>query len=191
MAEFAEIASSMDDYLKILAHTSAARDSRNLATQSAVKHPENLILLCEHAFDPTSKLHRQACMVLDLAVESDAKIILPQVDGFTRSLQRLRNESAIRVMSRICLTIVKRIQVAEMHQQLISEACFDWLIGTHKVASKSNAIYCLVILARTNLWIESELRNILDKDFSSGTAAYKAATKYALKKLDACRQKNT
>jgi hypothetical protein len=176
----------MADFLTTLAHTSCARASRDHTASEALLVADGYGLLCLHAFDPKSELHRQACMVLDLVIEKDVQLIWPHLDDFVLSLKNIIDESSIRVMSRICVSLSK-LKLTDLQQQHITEACFDWLVGPHKVAAKSNAIYTLLILAQSDSWIATELQEIIQKDYSEGTAAYKAAAKKALRKLGKTR----
>ena len=69
------------------------------------------------------------------------------------------------------------------HLETITSACFDWLIGNHKVAAQAYAMTCLLLLGRKFDWIHPELRSILEQNYPNGSAAYKARARMTLAKL--------
>ncbi|MGB3152866.1 MAG: adenylosuccinate lyase, partial [Maribacter sp.] len=63
-------------------------------------------------------------------------------------------------------------------------ACFDWLIGNHKVAAKAYSMTCLLFLGRKFDWIHPELKLVLEQNYASGSAAYKARARMTLAKIN-------
>jgi hypothetical protein len=70
------------------------------------------------------------------------------------------------------------------HQlQLLTEACFDWLITDVKVATKVYAMRALFEFGTIQEWVLPQLKSILEKDYGSHTAAYHSASKALLRKM--------
>jgi hypothetical protein len=69
------------------------------------------------------------------------------------------------------------------HLELITASCFDWLIGDHKVAAKVYAMTSLLLLGRKFEWIHPELKMVIEQNYASGSAAYKARARMTLEKL--------
>jgi hypothetical protein len=60
---------------------------------------------------------------------------------------------------------------------------FDYLITHQKVAAKAYSMKTLYLLGKEYHWIHPELATILEKDFNTSTAAFKARARHLLKKL--------
>ena len=58
---------------------------------------------------------------------------------------------------------------------------FDWIIENHKVATQVFAMDTLLILGKKYDWVHNELKLILEKNTSSGSAGYQAHAKKILK----------
>jgi len=69
------------------------------------------------------------------------------------------------------------------HLEQMGAACFDWLIGEHKVAAKAYSMTSLLLLGHRFEWIHPELKMVLQQNYSSGSAAYKARARITLSKL--------
>jgi len=112
------------------------------------------------------------------------------LDFFCSNIKHLKNNSAIRPASKICLLLAfshfkkKEIILSDIQLQQITEPCFDWLIKNTKVASKCYFICTLHILGHHFNWIYPELKIILEKDYASHSAAYKAVGREILKKIN-------
>ena len=131
-----------------------------------------------------------ASWTLDHLLRKKLDLILPFVTDFGNGLKNLESESCIRPMAHICEMIVikridrrnlaykNRIQKKTM-EQLVS-ACFDWLIGSHKVAAKVFAMTSLLHLGTEFKWIHPELKPILENSVNSGTIGYQNRAKKTL-----------
>ena len=93
-------------------------------------------------------------------------------------------------MSKICLFIAKSnhrsngINLTQLQETQILEACLDWLIGDEKVATKATSIKTLFVLGKKYDWVHNELKTIIQQGYSENSAAYKAVTRNILKKID-------
>ena len=173
----------MFDLDLLLARTNMGRESRQYAADAVLSSEDSLALLCKQAFNPEATWHRIACAILDLACERNIAILQPYLPKFIKSLPLLTDQSAIRVMARICIMLSAQNILDEKQRTQIATCCFDWLIGPYKVAAQANAIYTLIHLNRYEKWIAGDLLPIIEKDYSAAPVSYKAAARRALKKL--------
>ncbi len=70
-----------------------------------------------------------------------------------------------------------------IYQERIIETYFDWMITNQKVAVKAFAMSSLYLLGQNNDWVHPELIMILERDFNSESAAFKARARHILKKI--------
>lgn len=126
----------------------------------------------------------QSSWVFDNVMRKDLSLLLPHIDAFCTSLSSLKSQSVIRPMAHTCeLLILKYFKKKDPsivqtlktnHLEQITEVCFDWLIGPHKVASKVFAMTCLFYLGEKFDWIRPELKSVIEQQISGGTAGFKS-----------------
>lgn len=105
----------------------------------------------------------------------------------------MKLDSSVRPIAKICEFLIKayfskninetKSVLKEIHLEQITTACFDWLIGEHKVAAKAYSITSLLLLGQKYEWIHPELKMVLEKNYPEGSAAYKARARMTLAKL--------
>ncbi|QBZ97662.1 hypothetical protein [Flavobacterium sangjuense] len=168
-----------------IAKSNASTNCRNGNRDFVVENPEYLKDLVAFATDLTNKNHYKAVWIIEMLVETHTKMLAPFVDIICETIPKYKHESAIRGMSRTVffLSTSKTISLSETQQEKLIEICLDWLIGDAKVAPKAYAMYTLGHYAKKHDWIKEELRNIIDKDFASQSAGYKAAAREVLRKI--------
>jgi hypothetical protein len=174
---------------KKLQNVSGLKEIRqNLANEiiaDATLFPE----LIEFSFQFSNKYSHKGCWILELVSSQKLEWLQPHLDFFCENIEKLKDESSIRAISKVCLFMVtshfgkKEIQLSDRHLQKITESCFDWLINDTKVASKCYSIRSLYVLGKHSDWIYPELRIILTKDYLTHSAAYKAVAREILKKI--------
>ncbi len=135
----------------------------------------------------------KASWVLEFAIKQKVSLLFPIMDRFTKGLHTLELESSIRPNAKICEILVTnyfskqdnavKSTLKSYHLEEITAACFDWLIGNHKVASQAYSMTSLFLLGKKYDWIHPELRIVLEQNYQSGTAAYKARARMILSKL--------
>ena len=118
---------------------------------------------------------------------------MPYLDTFTKNLKKIRFDSAVRPVAKVCGFIANdyyskrpntlQKMLTPTHKKLIIEACFDWMISDHKVASKAYAMETLYLFGKENDWIHPELTLILEQDFPTQSAGFKARARRTLKKM--------
>jgi len=181
---------SLESLLYIqIASSTAHRPIRDVLSGEVLKNAALLPELLAIAFDIKDKNHHKACWISELVFEAKIEWLGDHLDSFCTTLSQFTNESAMRPISKICQFAVQQHQnnpsfLNTDHIDLITEACFDWLINPKtKVATKAYAMRTLFLLGKKQDWIHPELTRILSEDASKHTAAYTAAAKDVLRKI--------
>jgi hypothetical protein len=118
----------------------------------------------------------------------------PYLDQFTTNMHRVHLDPAVRPVAKVCEYLIKAYYSKEdhaikttllpKHKERIIEACFDWMINDEKVAPKAYAMSTLFLLGRDHDWIYPELIIILERDFQTQSAAFRARARHILKKIN-------
>ncbi|MFP2996528.1 adenylosuccinate lyase [Spongiivirga sp. MCCC 1A20706] len=154
-------------------------------------------LLYDHLFNIAFKVDDpvscKACWVMEFVYLEQPELIIPYLDEFTYNLKQLQLDSSIRPLAKISQLMVQayfkkkpsEIQSAltNKHLELITEACFDWLIQDQKVAAQVYSMYALFYLGKKYNWIYDALRPVIEKDYNQGSAGYKAASRKVLARI--------
>jgi hypothetical protein len=171
---------------------SAHRKPRDENKDFILANPNYFTDLVRFGFDVADKDSHKACWILEIVAYEKLDWFVPELDFICKNLQKLTDESSIRPISKICQLLVNAhfskpgnaIVLAEDQLQKITETCFDWVIGDFKVATKAYSMRTLFVLGKHYDWIRPELKIILDKDYQHHSAAYKAAAREILKKIN-------
>jgi len=134
-----------------------------------------------------------ACWVFDHLMRKKLDYLLPYINSFVEGLRAIHWESTLRPMSHVLEMVNERyfvkkdtayIEAITVNQQeIMTEVCFDWLIGQHKVATKAFAMTSLFYLGQRFDWIWPELKIILEQNYASGSAGYKFRVRMILDKM--------
>ena len=177
------------EFQKKLDSVTGHRVNRQKIADEVLQNLELFPELMRLCFLTSNKNSAKAFWILELVCYDKLQWLLEYLDFFRSNIKNLTNESAIRPVAKICLLLTvshfkkKEIQITENQLQQITETCFDWLMTDVKVASKCYAIRSLHLLGNHFDWIHPELKVILEKDFTSHSAAYKAVGREILKKI--------
>ncbi|TDE51384.1 hypothetical protein [Flavobacterium sp. GT3P67] len=167
----------------------AYRETRLKIAHHILDNPNFLDELITICFTVSDKNSHKACWILEFVSYEKLKWLQPYMDFYCENIGKLKDESAIRPMAKVCQLLVtshfknKEIQLSENHLQKITETCFDWLINDTKVASKCYSIRTLYVLGKHFDWIHPELQIILEQNYTNHSAAYKAVAREILKKI--------
>ncbi len=166
-----------------------------MARVSALRKDREDMAHLAAADSPEDPLSVKACWVLDLAVEKDPMAFFPYLGQFIGGLGKIRNESAIRPLARICEQVSQRYYASPATErrrlatpkdlEALVAAAFNWLIGPHKVAAKVYSMTTLYHLGLDFNWIHRELELVLEKNYPEESAAYKARARMILAKIKA------
>lgn len=158
-----------------------------------LSRPELIKPLLEIAFKVNDPISCKACWILEFTAHKDLSYLFPHIDEVTDNLNTVHLDSAVRPMAKICELLIKsyfstnghktwKIMTSN-HLNQIAAACFDWLIGNHKVAAQAYSMTSLLLLGKKIEWIHPELKVILEQNYAQGSAAYKARARMTLAKL--------
>ncbi|WP_047245100.1 hypothetical protein [Maribacter thermophilus] len=184
---------TIDGLYQLLNYVDSSLAKREEATEIVLSDPTAIKLLLEVIGQNHNPVSCKASWIMEFTVRKELAIIYPYMDDFTNVLDKVTLESSIRPMSKICELLVDAHFSAHIHKsqdhiknnhlELITSACFDWLIGKHKVAPKAYAMTTLFLLGNKFEWIHPELKMILEQNYGKSSAAYQARARRVLKKI--------
>ncbi len=176
-----------------LDYVNHSRAKRAEMSALMLEKPHLMAMLMEIAFTVDDPISNRAWWVLEFTAKENLSYLLPHLDEFTDNLNRVHLDSSIRPAAKICELLMNayssklpnetRNALTEIHLERITSACFDWLIGEHKVAAQAYSMTCLLLLGEKLDWIHPELKMILEQNYTSGSAAYKARARMTLAKI--------
>jgi hypothetical protein len=156
-------------------------------------NPDIIAPLLEIAFTLDDPISSRACWVLEFTAKVHLPYIFPHLDTFTSKIGTVYLQPSVRPMAKICEYLIKsyfsrntnatQTVLTNDYLERITTACFDWLIGENKVAAQAYSMTCLLLLGRKFDWILPELKMILEKNYTNGSAAYKARARLTLAKI--------
>ena len=157
-----------------------------------IRDPEQLPDLLRIVFLDEHPLSSKASWILDMVLREELELLLPHIELFCKHLGKINLDSSIRPLAKICEMLVlagvkskkASINLSDDNLEAIATACFDWLITEQKVAPKAYSMTSLYYLGYKFPWIHEELRQVLEQNFASGSAAYKARARMILQKLN-------
>lgn len=135
-----------------------------------------------------------ASWVFDHLMRKNLDLVLPFTQDFILGIKNLTSESCIRPMAHTTQMLMESYFVRKkpnfikaLDKELLDilvEVCFDWLLEDHKVATKVFSMSCLYHLGARFKWIHPELKSILQKTITQGTAGYQNRAGKLLHKLE-------
>lgn len=176
-----------------LDYINATRRKRTEMATIVLSNTDLLEPLLEIAFDVDNPISSKACWILEYVAKENLDYILPHINLFSDNINSVKLDSSVRPMAKVCGYLIKAYfaknknktqdSLTHNHLELIAASCFDWLIGDHKVAAKVYAMTSLLLLGRKFEWIHPELKMVIEQNYASGSAAYKARARMTLEKL--------
>jgi len=180
--------------LDALDYVNHSREKRKEMALLVSNNPQLVKPLLEIAFEDLNIISSKASWVLEFTAKENLPFLFPHLDIFTSNIAALKLDSSVRPMAKICEYLIigyfrtkdRKICkiVSEKHLEEITSACFDWLIGNHKVAAKAYSMTCLLLLGRKFDWILPELKMVLEQNYENGSAAYKARARMTIEKIN-------
>jgi hypothetical protein len=184
---------NIEQLYKKLTYVNHSRSMRMEMAELVLNRPVLVRSLLEIGFRNEDPVSPRACWVLEFTARQDLRYLDPHLDQWATGLSVLNHESSIRPMAKICELLVLEYYgrsgdtglscLSPQHLELIATACFDWLIGPHKVAPKAYSMTSLYHLGKDFDWIHTELQMLLEIEYAAGSAAYKARARHILSKL--------
>lgn len=179
---------------KELNYVNHSREKRLKYANLVIDNPELVAPLLEILFEVDDKISCRAAWVFEFMCSEKLEAIMPHLDVFTANVSKVHLDSAVRPVAKVCELLAKTYygkEVSEIknhltqpHKEQIIEACFDWMINTkEKVAPKAYGMYALFHLGKEFNWVYPELIIILERDFTTQSAAFKARARQILKRI--------
>ena len=176
-----------------LNYVNHSREKRSEMATLILSHPDLIRPLLQICFDVDNPISNRACWVMEFTAKENISFIFPYLNDFTANLEALHLDSSVRPIAKICEYLTKSYflkdqnstqkALTDEHLQRITTACFDWLIGDHKVAAQAYSMTSLLLLGRKFDWIHPELTLVLEQNYTDGSAAYKARARMTLEKI--------
>lgn len=172
-------------FFKRIDASNASTNCRNGLLDFVLHNPEYLNELTSLALDIQYKNHYKGVWILEMIAEKQIQLLSPHINAICTAFPKIKNDSAIRGMSRVAffLGTTTQLTLTEKQEEKIIEICLDWLIRDERVAPKVYAMKTLDFLSKKHTWIKEELHTIIEKDYAQQSAGYKAAARDVLKKI--------
>jgi hypothetical protein len=184
---------SIEEFYKELSYVNASRENRSKFATMVLNDLSLFPKLIEILFMIDDKVSCRAAWILEFVCADYIYAIIPYLDKFTSNLKKIHLDSAVRPVSKVCGFIAQAyyskqpntIQktLTQIHIECIIEACFDWMITNQKVAPKAYAMETLFLFGKDYKWVHPELTQILEQDFPTQSAGFKARAKLTLQKI--------
>ncbi len=178
------------DELDYVNHT---REKRKKYATLIIDNPELLPQVIDILFKIDDKRSCRATWLLEFVARENLDSILPYLDRITEQMPAVHFDSAVRPIAKICEYLIEayyhrnpnhtKDYLKNIHKERIIELSFDYMITDQKVAVKAYSMNTLYLLGKEYDWVHPELATILERDFNSGSAAFKARARHLLKKL--------
>ncbi len=179
-----------EELYQSLDYVNHSRTKRAEMSALILENPQWIAPLIKIAFTVDDPVSNRACWVMEFTAKENLSYLFPYLDEFTENLNKVHFDSSVRPMAKICELLMKTYfsklpneaqkALTETHLERITSACFDWLIGEHKVAAKAYSMTSLLLLGRKFDWIHPELKMVLERNYAIGSAAYKARARMTL-----------
>lgn len=177
-----------------LNYVNHSREKRNYYAQIVLNNPELLPTLLQVVFTVDDKISARAAWLFEFVAREHLDAILPHLDVFTNQMHTVHLDPAVRPVAKVAEYLIEAFyhknqnqtkeKLTKKQREKITETCFDWMISDQKVAVKAYSMRSLFLLGREFEWVHDELRMILERDFVSQSAAYKARARELLKRLN-------
>ncbi|NND25089.1 MAG: adenylosuccinate lyase [Flavobacteriaceae bacterium] len=182
-----------DNLYRELGYVNHSRENRKKYAQLVINDDTLLPKVLDILFMVDDKTSCRAAWLLEFVAREDLDTILPFLDRITSEMSKVHLDPAVRPIAKICEYLVEayyhkndnktKIYLNETHKEHIIELCFDYMITDQKIAPKAYCMNSLYLLGTAYDWIHPELTQILERDYHSGSAGYKARARCLLKKL--------
>ena len=183
-----------EELYQALNYVDASREKRAKMSQLILNDPYLVSPLLDIAFTVDDPISSKACWVLEFTIKEKLSYLFDYLDQFTANIKYLHLDSSVRPIAKICELLIvsyssevknetKEVLTSE-HLERLATVCFDWLIGNHKVATKAYSMTSLFLLGQKFNWIHPELKLVLEQNYATGSAGYKARARKTLEKIN-------
>jgi hypothetical protein len=182
-----------EELYKELSYVNHSRENRKKYALLVITNPDLIPKVLDILLMVDDKTSCRAAWLLEFVARENLDSILPYLDRFTEHMHKVHLDPAVRPVAKICEYLIEayyhrdnnhtKDYLTSEHKERIIELSFDYMITDQKVAAKAYSMNSLFLLGKEYDWIHPELAMILERDFNSGTAAFKARARHLLKKL--------
>jgi len=179
---------------KELNYANHSREKRLFYANMVINNPELIPKLLDILFTVDDKISPRAAWVLEFMCSKDIETFIPYLERFTEHMHHIHLDSAVRPVAKICELLAThyysktdnpiKTALTKTQQERIIANCFDYMINDEKVAPKAYSMTTLFLFGKDFDWIYPELKTILERDFHTQSAAFKARARQILKKLN-------
>lgn len=176
-----------------LNYVNHSREKRLYYANLLINNPDLVPKLLDILFMVDDKISPRAAWVFEFMCGKNIEEIIPYLDRFINEMDKVHLDSAVRPVAKVCEYLAlayyakteNKIQTSLLpkHKEKIIETCFDWMINDEKVAVKAYSMISLLMFGRDYDWVHPELVTILERDYASQSAAFKARSRHIFKKL--------
>ncbi|WP_046744762.1 hypothetical protein [Kordia zhangzhouensis] len=181
-----------------LNYVNHSREKRNYYANIVLNHPELLPTLLKVVFTVDDKISARAAWLFEFVAREQLDAILPYIDLYIENMQKVYLDPAVRPMAKVAEYLIEayyhktpnltKEKLTKKHREKITETCFDWMISNQKVAVKAYSMRSLYLLGKEFDWIHDELIVILERDFASQSAAFKARARQLIQRMKKARK---
>lgn len=160
------------------AHTKCRQEKLQMVLENEI-FLEDLAVI---AFDVSDRFHRKALWIIELLTENHFQQIMPFYSEIIQTAALYKHQSAKRCISRTLLILVNSNQInfTKEDSEKIITTCLDWMIDDSKLVPKWCAMQILNKFSKKYLWLKSELRQIIERDFPNQTPGYQSMARKIL-----------
>ncbi len=184
---------TLEEFHKELSNVSTSRENRMKYANTVLNDMSLFPKLVDILFMVDDKVSSRAAWILEFVCAEYIYAIVPHLETFTKNINKVHLDSSVRPVSKVCEFITKayyskkpnpiKKALTPKHKERIIEACFDWMISDQKVAPKVYAMESLFFYGMDYDWVYPELTQILEQNFHSQSAAFKARAKRTLLRI--------
>ncbi len=161
--------------------STALRQSRKDTADFVLENQDLFPELLGYAMDVSYLFHHKACWILEWVFNHKPIWFKEYLDLFFTNLPLFDHDGARRSIARIAMQIITEqneiLPCSPQQLQIAKETFLDWLISNTKVASKVYAMKSIYYMSKNDIWLKDILLDIIQKDYESESAAFRAASK--------------
>ena len=178
-----------------LNYVNHSRENRLKYARMLIDRPQMIPQVLTILFKVDEKQSARAAWLLEFVSKESIETLLPHLDVLLTNMHKIHLDSAVRPMAKICERLIEtyyskkdtrvKTTLKAEHKEKIIECCFDWMIKDEKIAPKAYSMHTLYLLGQDYDWIHPELVMILERDYQTQSAGFKARARHILKKIKA------
>ena len=176
-----------------LKHVNVSKISRQNMTARVLQNPHVIRDLITIGLSTDEEHAVKAAWILEYIAREQIEALVPHVGQLLAGMPEVKQDSAIRPMARICealavlnsesLDASRPPVLRDEDCEVMLQICFDWLISEQKTAVHVFAMQAIFELGKHINWAQPELKGLLEQNYASGSAGYKARARKLLKQL--------